>query len=409
MSTQSDNPYIYADNAATTPLSPVAREAMLPFLGGTFGNPSGIHRVSREAAHALADIRARLARALGARDAGEIYLTSGGSESDNWVLRGAVRRFLDQHTADESHSPHPFVVTSAIEHHAILHCCEAMEHEGLATAIYLPVDAQGHVRAEDLERALAAHEGQVALVSVMLANNEIGTVEDIRELARIAHEHGIPFHTDAVQAVGHIPVDVRALGVDALSLSAHKFHGPRGVGLLYLREGVSIPPLIAGGAQERGERAGTENLAGAAGMTAALESALGGLENRMTRVAAQRDRLIRTVIDAVPDVKLTGDAGPDATRRLPSIASFICKDVDGELLVVLLDRAGVAAATGSACATGSTDPSHVILALGETDRRWNHGTLRLSLADDATASDIDALCERVPACILRARALSGTM
>lgn len=401
-SDESKTPYIYADNAATTALSPRALKAMMPYLTGTFGNPSGIYRIAREASEDLAGMRAKMARLLGARDAAEIYFTSGGSESDNWILRGAVRRFIDAHPQ----GPRPVVITSAIEHHAILHCCEAMAREGLADTVYLPVDELGHVRGDALAQALEKAGDRTALVSVMLANNEVGTIEDVRGLAALAHAHGAPFHTDATQAAGHIPVDVQGLGVDALSLSSHKFHGPHGVGVLYLREGLSIPALIAGGAQERGERAGTENLAGVAGMVAALEEADEGLEACMSRIAGLRDRLIAAVT-VVPDVRLTGD--PDPARRLPSIASFVCHNVDGELLTVLLDRAGVAAATGSACATGSTDPSHVVTALGITDPTWSHGSLRLSLADDATDADVDALCERVPACIERARALSGTI
>lgn len=401
--------YIYADNAATTPLSPRALDAMMPYLTGRFGNPSGIHRVSRDAAEALDELRGQMARLMGARAAGEAYFTSGGSESDNWVLRGAVARFRDLHAGD---GLRPCVVTSAIEHHAVLHCCDALEREGVEIVL-LPVDAAGRVREAELEAALAAAEGRVALVSIMLANNEVGTVQDIARLAAVAHAHGAPFHTDAVQAVGHIPVSVEELGVDALSLSAHKFHGPRGVGALYLREGFSIPPLIAGGAQERGERAGTENLAGVAGMVAALEECADGLEERARRVAGLRDRLVAAVLAGVDDVRVTGDADGGASargrRRLPSIASFVCHDVDGELLMVLLDRAGVAAATGSACATGSTDPSHVVVALGIDDPRWIHGSLRLSLADDVSEEDVALLCERVPACIRRCRMLSGTI
>lgn len=414
---QGDERYIYADNAATTPLSPHALEAMMPYLTHEFGNPSGIHRVSRDAATALSGLRARMAAALGADAPGEIYFTSGGSESDNWILRGAVRRFRDAHPGAT-----PRVITSAIEHHAILHCLEALEREGVH-ATYLPVDELGRVNPSDLEAALvrnddARSEGAgapgTALVSIMLANNEVGTVQDVAALAEVTHAHGAPFHTDAVQAAGHIPVDVRALGVDALSLSAHKFHGPHGMGVLYLREGLSIPPLIAGGAQERGERAGTENLAGVAGMVAALEGELDGLDERARRVATLRGELTQHVLAEVPDVILTGDPSEDPARRLPSIASFACHNVDGELLTVLLDRAGVAAATGSACATGSTDPSHVVVAMGRMDTRladprWNHGTLRLSLSDDVTRQDVEALCERVPRCIKRARALSATV
>lgn len=402
-------PYIYADNAATTPLSPRALEAMTPHLTRSFGNPSGIHRMAREAAVALGEARGTMARLLGAEHADEIYFTSGGSESDNWILRGAVRRFRDAY--GERAVPH--IVTSAIEHHAILHCCQALEAEGVRVT-YLPVDALGRVHPSELERALEEHDAReaaagtnapAALVSIMLANNEVGTIEDVAALAAIAHAHRVPFHTDAVQAVGHIPVDVAALGVDALSLSGHKFHGPRGIGALYLREGFSIPPLIRGGAQERGMRAGTENVAGAVGLATALEEATARLAERGERLAALRDELVRRIVDAVPDVRPTGD--PDPARRLPGIASFVCHNVDGELLVVLLDRDGVAAATGSACSTGETGPSHVIAALGIADPRWAHGSLRLSLADDVTADDIALLAERVPAAIRRARNLSA--
>ena len=400
--------YIYADNAATTPLSPAALQAMMPYLTSEFGNPGGIHRVARNAARALDGARARMAGHLGASSR-ELYFTSGGSESDNWVLRGAVDRYRDRF----GRSAPVRIITSAIEHHAVLHACRALERTGVCIEL-LPVDEQGHVHVDELERALedarAASMAKgfdapgCALVSIMLANNEVGTIEDISELAACAHAHDVPIHTDAVQAVGHIPVNVDALGVDALSLSAHKFHGPRGVGALYLREGFSIPPLIEGGAQERGERAGTENLAGIIGMEAALAEALDGIGARMGRISDLRDRLAQCVLATCEDVRYTGD--PDGARRLPSIASFACRGVDGELLVVLLDRAGVAAATGSACSTGSTDPSHVVRALGIDDPAWSRGTLRLSLADDVSDRDIDELCERVPRCIERARLLS---
>ncbi|OUP10432.1 cysteine desulfurase family protein [Collinsella sp. An2] len=405
---QSPTPYIYADNAATTPLSPVALDAMMPYLTSTFGNPSGIHRIARDAARALEAARRDVASCLGA-NADEVYFTSGGSESDNWVLRAAVARFRDLWG---SKTP-VRVITSAVEHHAILHCCRALERSGVEVT-YLPVDNQGFVSADDLDRTLteleradaSEHEAPAAaLVSVMLANNEVGTIEDIASLAAVAHSHGVPFHTDAVQAVGHIPIDVHELGVDALSLSGHKFHGPRGVGALYLRDGFSLPPLIEGGAQERGERAGTENVAGIVGMAAALKTCVDNLDERRAHVAQLRDRLVAGIVGAVDDVRPTGPSDP--YRRLPSIASFICHDVDGELLVMLLDRAGVAAATGSACSTGSTDPSHVVTALGVTDRSWNRGTLRLSLADDITDADVDLLIERVTAIIKRARTMSA--
>lgn len=407
-----DMPYIYADNASTTPLAPAALDAMMPYLTSAYGNPSGIHRISREAAEALEAARSRIASCLGAVLPREIYFTSGGSESDVWVLTGAVQRFRDLYGADAPVR----LITSAVEHHAVLHTCEALARSGVET-IYLPVDAQCHVAPEALEETLAQLQQRndadgidappAALVSIMLANNEVGTIQPVSQLAQITHAHDVPFHTDAVQAVGHIPVNVQELGVDALSLSAHKFHGPRGTGALYLREGFSIPPLIQGGAQERGMRAGTENVAGAVGMATALEQELNDQAARMERVAHLRDELIERIVTAVPDVRATGD--PHADRRLPGIASLLCKDVDGELLVVLLDRAGVAAATGSACSTGETGPSHVITALGITDPRWARGSLRLSLADDVRAEDIDLLAARVPEAIRRARNLSAAI
>lgn len=407
-----ETPYIYADNAATTPLAPAALDAMMPYLTYAYGNPSGIHRISREAADALEAARSRVASCLGAALPCEVYFTSGGSESDVWVLTGAVQRFRDCYGPDAPAR----IITSAVEHHAVLHTCEALARNGVEVA-YLPVDALCHVQPEALEETLARlqrcnHEHGIdappaALVSIMLANNEVGTIQPVPQLAQIAHAYDVPFHTDAVQAVGHIPVHVRELGVDALSLSAHKFHGPRGAGALYLREGFSIPPLILGGAQERGMRAGTENVAGVVGMAAALEHACDCRAERMECVARLRDELIDRIVTAVPDVYATGD--PDDARRLPGIASLLCKDVDGELLVVLLDRAGVAAATGSACSTGETGPSHVITALGVTDPRWARGSLRLSLADDVTAADIDALAARVPEAIRRARSLSAAV
>lgn len=407
-----ETPYIYADNAATTPLAPAALDAMMPYLTYAYGNPSGIHRISREAADALEAARSRVASCLGAALPCEVYFTSGGSESDVWVLTGAVQRFRDCYGPDAPAR----IITSAVEHHAVLHTCEALARGGVET-IYLPVDEQCHVAPEALEETLARLQQRndadgidappAALVSIMLANNEVGTIQPVSQLAQIAHAHDVPFHTDAVQAVGHIPVNVQELDVDALSLSAHKFRGPRGTGALYLREGFSIPPLIQGGAQERGMRAGTENVAGAVGMAIALEQELNDQAARMERVAHLRDELIERIVTAVPDVRTTGD--PHAGRRLPSIASLLCKDVDGELLVVLLDRAGVAAATGSACSTGETGPSHVITALGITDPRWARGSLRLSLADDVRAEDIDLLAARVSETIRRARNLSAAV
>lgn len=483
-----DEPYIYADNAATTPLSPTALAAMMPYLTDEFGNPSGVHRRARNAATALEEAREAVAHALGAADTREVHFTSGGTEADNWALRGAAQRFR----ARLGRGATVRIITSAIEHHAVLNCCRALEAEGVHVT-YLPVDAAGRVDAAALEEALVANEragvgeagaglpdaadtdeqgkgtagvdavgspasrplaaapargdsagspiAATALVSIMLANNEVGTVQNIAELACIAHAHGAPFHTDAVQATGHIPVDVAALGVDALSISGHKFHGPKGTGALWIKHGIDLPPLIAGGAQESGLRAGTENVAGIVGMAAALAEACDGLDARMERVAQARDALVAHILGTCPDIQLTGPAcgnangsvgsprgfgtarnvggaqtvggartssvaGATLPARLPSIASFVCDGVDGDLLTVLLDRAGVAAATGSACSSGSTEPSHVLLALG-IDPARAAGALRLSLADSITPEELDLLKARVPATIRRARLVSG--
>lgn len=416
-----DEPYIYADNAATTPLSATALAAMMPYLTDEFGNPGGVHRRARKAAAALDQARAAVARALGAADTREVHFTSGGTEADNWALRGTAQRFRAQHGRDTTVR----IITSAIEHHAVLTCCHALEEEGVCVT-YLPVDAAGRVDPAALEEALASNEragATTALVSIMLANNEVGTVQNIAALARIAHAHGTPFHTDAVQAAGHIPIDVTELGVDALSISGHKFHGPKGVGALWLTRGLDLPPLIAGGAQEGGLRAGTENVAGIVGMAAALAEACNGLAARAEHVAQARAALVTHVLDTCPGIQLTGPAcgrasdgaSPSDTvgtghaalpARLPSIASFICDGIDGDLLTVLLDRAGVAAATGSACSSGSPEPSHVLLALG-IDPARAAGALRLSLADDITPEELDLLKERIPAVIKRARLVSG--
>lgn len=478
-----DEPYIYADNAATTPLSPTALAAMMPYLTDEFGNPSGVHRRARNAAAALEEAREAVARALGAADAREVHFTSSGTEADNWALRGAAQRFRARHGRGATVR----IITSAIEHHAVLNCCRALEADGVHVT-YLPVNAAGCVDAAALEEALVANEraaadeagaglsdvanageqgegtagdsaygspasrplagtiparddsagcpiAATALVSVMLTNNEVGTVQNIAEMARIAHAHGAPFHTDAVQAAGHIPVDVAALGVDALSISGHKFHGPKGTGALWIKHGIDLPPLIAGGAQESGLRAGTENVAGIVGMATALTEACDGLDARMERVAQARDGLVAHILGTCPDVQLTGPAcgnvngsagspctagtartvcgagtssvaGAALPARLPSIASFVCGGVDGDLLTVLLDRAGVAAATGSACSSGSTEPSHVLLALG-IDPARAAGALRLSLADSITPEELDLLKARVSAAIRRARLVSG--
>ena len=393
--------YVYADNAATTPLSPGALAAMMPYLTESFGNPGGIHRVAKKTKTAIEGARETIAALLGARPS-EIFFTSGGSESDTWALRGCAEAWYTDH-ADI-----PFtIVTSSIEHHAVLHACTQLEQKGCRIVV-LPVDTQGHVLAETLKDALDSLDfvPGSGLVSIMLANNEVGTIQDIAALSKIAHEHDLSFHTDAVQAAGHIPINARDLDVDMLSISAHKFHGPKGVGALYIKHGTPICPLIPGGGQQNGMRGGTENVAGIVGMASALKECVETLPQTMPRVISARKQLTEAVLASCPDVTPTGDAS-DA-GRLSSIASFICPDVDAQLLITILDEDGIAAATGSACNVGSTEPSHVITALGYTDERLNQGTLRLSLADNITAEELAYLCGHVPACIKRAKQVSGT-
>ena len=402
--------YIYADNAATTQPSQAAIKAMMSFFTTEFGNPGGIHRIAKQAARRLEDLHRSFAQLVDAPSARSVVFTSGGSESDNWALVGAVERFHRLY----GHSAPSRIITTPIEHEAILKRCRALEAQGLATVHLLPVDRYGFVQTADLSSLLEslARENQqhglnappAALASIMLANNEIGTIQDIAALSKIAHTYGVPFHTDAVQAIGHIPVSFQALGVDALSLSGHKFHGPRGVGALILSPTFDMQPYIDGGGQEWGLRSGTQNIAGIAGMEAALQEALDKLENASISVTTRRDRLVNSLLEAIPDIELTG--APLEGRRLPSIASFILKNVDAELLCVLLDKSGVAASTGSACSAGSTEPSHVIEAIGVNDPAWSRGTLRLSLGDDVTDEDIDALLTRVPEAVRRTRFMS---
>ncbi len=364
---------IYADNAATTRLSPAALAAMTPYLTEAYGNPSSLYTFAGEAKAALEGARGTVARCLNAK-AEEIFFTSGGTESDNWALRGVAE-------ALGKRGRH--ILLSAIEHHAVLHTGQWLKKQGFEVEL-LPVDDQGTVTPEALKKALRP---DTVLVSVMLANNEIGTIQPIEELAAIAHEGGAIFHTDAVQAVGHIPVDVQALGVDLLSLSAHKFHGPRGVGALYVKKGAPLLPLIHGGGQERGRRSGTENVAGAVGMAAALQEQLETLEADMARLTALRDKLIGEVL-RLPCSRLTGHP----TRRLPSIASFTFEAIEGESILLQLDARGICASSGSACSSTSLEPSHVLLAIG-LPHPIAHGSVRLSFGEDITEEDVDTVAK----------------
>ncbi|MCQ2453665.1 MAG: cysteine desulfurase NifS [Clostridia bacterium] len=374
------------DNAATTAVSPAVVEKMLPYFTECYGNASSIHSTGRDARKALEEARRRVAAVLNCSP-NEIYFTSGGSESDNWALKGAA-------FANRKKGKH--IITSAVEHHAILHTCEYLEKQGCEIT-YIPVDADGLVNPADVEAAIRP---DTILISIMAANNEIGTIEPIEEIAAIAHAHGVLFHTDAVQAIGAIPVDVQKIGCDMLSLSAHKFHGPKGVGVLYIRKGVRLENFMHGGAQERGRRAATENVPGIVGLAEAITLATENLEEKNARIAALRDQLIDG-LTALPYVRLNGHR----TKRLPGNCNISVQFIEGEALLLRLDLAGIAASSGSACTSGSLDPSHVLLAIG-LPHAIAHGSLRLSLSDTNTQEDVDYVLNTLPGIIETLRSMS---
>ncbi|MCM1367603.1 MAG: cysteine desulfurase NifS [Roseburia sp.] len=364
-----------------------AISAMTPYFSGCFGNPSSLHTVGQEAKEALEEMRARIAKHINAEPR-EIYFTSGGSESDNQAINSAA--------AFGARKGKKHIVTTAFEHHAVLHTLERLEKAGYEVT-YLDVHENGIVTPEQVAAAIRA---DTALVTVMFANNEIGTVQPIAEIGKVCREKGVPFHTDAVQAVGHIPVDVKAQNIDMLSLSAHKFHGPKGVGALYVRRGVYIEPYITGGAQERGKRAGTENLAAIAGMAAALDYACEHMQSNAQKQRALCDRLIAG-LGKIEHSRLNGDR----THRLPSIVNMCFEGIEGESLLLLLDDRGICASSGSACTSGSLDPSHVLLALG-LPHEVAHGSLRISLSEANTDKDIDAILEATPQVVAYLRNIS---
>ncbi len=378
---------VYLDNAATTPVSQAVLDKMLPYFREHYGNASSIYGTGRDARKAIDAARRQAALAINAK-ANEIYFTAGGSESDNWAIKGAA--FMQRRKG--SH-----IITTAIEHHAVLHTCQWLEKQGF-TVTYLPVDEYGLVTAAQVEEAITP---ETILITVMAANNEIGTLEPIREIAQVARARKILFHTDAVQALGAIPVDVEDWGVDLLSLSAHKFHGPKGVGLLYIRTGVRVDSIIHGGAQERGKRAGTENLAGIVGMAEALELAVAHQPENAARMAALRDKLINGIRESIPDVRLNGHP----TLRLPGNANVSIRYIEGEAMLLRLDLAGIAASSGSACTSGSLDPSHVLLAIG-LPHEIAHGSLRFSFSDDNRESDVDAVLSALPGIVQTLRDMS---
>ena len=378
---------IYADNAATTKMSERAKKVMLETADNFWENPSSLHSPGQKAAERLYKVREDIAKIIGAAP-GEIYLTSGGSEADNQALLTAAkigRRRKKMH-----------IISTAIEHHAILHTLDALKNEGFEITL-VPVDEFGRVSPEDIKNAI---KDDTVMVSVMFANNEIGTIEPIEEIAEVCKEKGVLFHTDAVQAAGHIKIDVTKMQIDMLSVSAHKFHGPKGVGALYARRGIILSNIIEGGAQERGKRAGTENVPGIVGMAAALKDACEHLDENAKKVTALRDRLIEG-LSRIPHCALNGAASP----RLPGNVNFCFEGIEGESLLLLLDAKGISASSGSACTSGSLDPSHVLLAIGRP-HEVAHGSLRLTLCEENTMEQIEYMLQEIPQVVSYLRNMS---
>ncbi len=378
---------IYMDNAATTAVSSKVLEGMIPYFTQHYGNASSIYATGRDAKKAIELARRQVADAIGAQPQ-EIYFTSGGTESDNWAIKGIAH-------AQKKKGNH--IITSAIEHHAVLHTCQWLEKNGF-TVTYLPVDEEGFVNPGDVEKAIT---DQTILITIMAANNEIGTIEPIKEIGEIAKKHNITFHTDAVQAIGAIPVNVKDWQVDALSLSAHKFHGPKGIGALYVRKGVRIENLLHGGAQERGKRPTTENLPGIVGLGLAIEEAVSCLDENAAYIGRLRDRLMDGILAAIPDVRVNGSR----EKRLPNNVNVSVRFIEGEALILRLDFAGIASSSGSACTSGSLDPSHVLLAIG-LPHEIAHGSLRLSLSNQSTQEEVDEVLSILPQIVQNLREMS---
>ena len=378
---------VYMDHSATTYTKKEVLEAMIPYYSEHFGNPSSVYSIAGDSRKVIDSARMQVARAIGA-EADEIYFTSGGSESDNWAIKGVA-------FANRKKGNH--IITSAIEHHAVLHTCQYLEKEGF-TVTYLPVDQYGMIDPADLEKAITE---KTILISIMFANNEIGTIEPVAELGAIARAHKIYFHTDAVQVIGNVPVDVNAQHIDLLSLSAHKFYGPKGVGALYIRKGVKIDNLIHGGGQERKRRAGTENIAGIVGLGSAIERATADIEGHNLRIRSMRDRLLQGILTKIPATRLNGH--PE--KRLPGNINVSFEFIEGESVLLWLDDEGICASTGSACTSGSLEPSHVLLATG-LPVEISHGSLRLTLGDVNTEQDVDFVLEVLPKVVSRLRDMS---
>ena len=390
--------FVYADNAATTPLSEIAFNAMKPWLTEHYGNPSSLYRMGREAKEAINEARKVVGKCLNAAmpvnekndyAPGEILFTGGGSQADNLAIRGFM------HGPSSKGRKH--IITSKIEHHAVLYTCEALEKEGYRVT-YLNVDKEGHVDLEQLKNELSE---DTALVSVMAANNEIGTIQPLKQISELAHSVGAEFHTDAVQAVGHMHIDVQEMGIDMLSLAGHKFRGPRGTGVLYVKNGIQLEPLVYGGGQERGLVSGTENTAGFIGLAAAMQDACEHLDEKMGYVKKLTDKLVKGIMENIPYSHYTGDP----VNRLPGTASFVFEAIEGEGLILRLDNAGVCGSTGSACSTGSLDPSHVLMAIG-LPHEIAHGSLRLTLGEQNTEEDVDYVIETVTDVVKTLRSMS---
>lgn len=369
---------IYADNAATTALSPKVLDKMMPYLTTVYGNPSSLYGIGAEAKEAVEEARAKIATLIGANSPNEIYFTSGGSEADNWAIKGMCRALKKK---GKTH-----IITSKFEHHAVLHTCKALEKEGFEVT-YLDVYENGIVKVEDVKNAI---KDTTALVTIMYANNEIGTIQPIKEIGAICRENKVIFHTDAVQAVGNVEINVEDQNIDMLSLTGHKFHGPKGCGALYCRRGVRPEILIDGGAQERTRRAGTENVAGIVGLASALELALSTMNERNARLTKMRDRLMDGLL-TIERSRVNGDR----VHRLPGNINMCFEGIEGESLLLRLDMAGICASSGSACTSGDLDPSHVLLSIG-LPHEIAHGSMRLSFSDDNTEEDVDYILEQVP-------------
>ena len=378
---------IYLDNAATTKTRPEVVEAMLPYFTEYYGNPSSVYEFATPSKKAIAEARETIAKSLGAKT-NEIYFTAGGSESDNWAIKATAEAY-------ESKGKH--IITSKIEHHAVLHTCEYLEKRGFEIT-YLDVDENGTVKLDELKKAIRP---DTILISIMFANNEIGTIQPIKEIGEIAKEHGIIFHTDAVQAYAHVPINVDEYHIDMLSVSGHKFNGPKGIGFLYIRTGLKLRSFIHGGSQERKRRGGTENVPGIVGIGKAVEIAMANLAERTAYEVELRDYLIDRVLSEVPYVRLNGHR----TNRLPNNANFAFQFIEGESLLIMLDMQGICGSSGSACTSGSLDPSHVLLAIG-LPHEIAHGSLRLTLSEETTKEDIDYTVESLKAIVSRLRSMS---